>query len=144
VALEAVQPDEPDPLRGALGALAARHALLGQAVGDVAEHGLPAEQRQLLEDDAARRVGAADGRAVDRHLARRRLDEAREDVQERRLAAPRGADDRDELAAPGREVEPLDRGHARAPGLKDLAHAARRDLRGWGGRPIQLGEADRR
>ena len=52
-----------------------------------------------------RSAGAADGRAGDTNLSRRGLEEASNDAEQRRLAAARPADERDELVVPDLEVD---------------------------------------
>src|SRR5262249_21215914 len=102
-------------------------------------HGLPREQRVLLEDHAAVGPGAGDGLAIHHEPARRRADEPRDRVEHRRLAAPRGAQERDELAGLGRQVEAADRLHGPAVApepdghvldLDEPAHASSLAVRG--------------
>src|SRR4051794_27752898 len=83
--------------RGAL-ALRAWHAAHLQAELDVLPHGLPGKQRILLKHHAALGAGAVYLLAVDGDDARGRLEEARDRVEQRRLSAAGGPDDRDELA----------------------------------------------
>ena len=83
-----------------LGALRARWrgSPPAQAELDVAAHREPGKDAVLLEDHAAVRARAR--RSARRRAApgRRWADEAADDVEQRRLAAARRADDRDELA----------------------------------------------
>src|SRR5207249_9058975 len=64
------------------------------------EHGAPLVEHRCLEHDAviAIEAGLARALAFHAHRPRRRLDEVAHDAEERGLAAPGGADDRDELA----------------------------------------------
>ena len=75
-----------------------RHALLDQPVHDVAEHGLPGKQRELLEHRPA--VGPRPGDRLSRYrnASCRRPHEPADDVEERGLAAARRSQDRYELA----------------------------------------------
>ena len=93
---------------------AGRDAAVEQAVGDVVERGLAAEQEELLEDEPdpprpKRRqppVGqAGDVVAGDPDRALGRPVEGAEEVQQRRLAGPRRPDDRDQLAFLDPEVD---------------------------------------
>ena len=70
----------------------------------------PREQRVALEHDAAIGPRSDDEGAVDPHLAGRRLVEPGDDVEQRRLAAARGAEQAHELA-----VGDLHRAPSRAP-----------------------------
>ena len=84
--------------RGAL-ALAERGMPLHlQAELDVLAHRLPGKQRILLKHHAAVGAGAVHRLAVDGDDARGRLEEAGDRVEQRRLSAAGGTDDRDELA----------------------------------------------
>src|SRR6185503_1441198 len=80
------------------GNLAFGHALGFQTPCHVSGHGLPREQRELLEHHAAVGPRAVYAAAVDLDRAGFGLDEAAHDVQERALAAAARADDGDELA----------------------------------------------
>ncbi len=107
------------------------HAALERPVHDVAEHGLPGKQRELLEHRPAVGPGPRHRLAVDCDGALRRLHEAADDIEQRGLAAARRPQDRDELpirhverdirqrqmAGPARRLErlaqPLDGDHGR-------------------------------
>src|SRR5262245_61877746 len=104
--LEAGQPDLLDVLARGLFTLLARYALQLQAEGRVAQHGRPRHQREVLEHERAVRPGSGDRNAVHLDRSRRSVDESRDDLQCRGLAATAGADDAGELAL--RDVE----GHA--------------------------------
>src|SRR5919199_3169604 len=97
---EAVQAHQPEQRVGAFAGVALRLALDFQPEDDVVEHRPPREQAVLLEDEAAVRSGSVHRVTVDPHLASRRRPQAVDDPQQRRLAAARGADDRDEFARP--------------------------------------------
>src|SRR4029450_5322034 len=77
------------------------------------------------------RAGGADRLALPAHFAARRTQEAAEDVQQRGLAAARGADDADELAGRDFEADVLERVHelARLLARTGHRHAATRDRR---------------
>ena len=92
----------------------------------VLEHRLPRVDRVVLEHH---RGGRVVGATVDRDVTGRRAQQPGDDPQERRLAAPRRADDRDELALGDVEVEGPQSSHAGA-GLPEPAFdGASRDLR---------------
>jgi hypothetical protein len=85
-------------------------------------------ERVALEhhrDVAVLRCEGVDGRAVDPHLALVGVVQAREDPQQRRLAAARRADQRQELAVADLEVDAVE--HARgAEALPDAGEGDRR------------------
>ena len=83
---------------------------------DVLRDGPPVEQHGVLEDDPVVAVDARLRRrlAVDRDRAGGRLDEVADHAEERRLAAPGRADQRDELAGLDLEVDLLERGDVAA------------------------------
>src|SRR5918996_2595033 len=62
--------------------------------------------------------------AVEPHLSGGRSIEAREQIEQRRLAAPTRAHDRDELAALDRQVDAAQREHLSAPGVVGLRQAS--------------------
>src|SRR5438477_9020418 len=106
------EPDErerfvrPAPEIGAM-LLAAKDAFDGQV--DIAEAREPRQQRMVLEHDRA--IGARARNltlSADQH-AFSRLEQARHQIEQRRLAAPRVADERDELALSYREIDALQR-----------------------------------
>src|SRR6185369_16886110 len=102
VALEAAQLDQGDEIARPPIDLGARQAPAHlEAVGDVALHGLPREERArvLLEDvhELGRRLGHRP--RIEPRLPRCRRQQAGDDLQQRRLAAARRPDDRDERAA---------------------------------------------
>ena len=69
-----------------------------QAVLDVLPHGQPAERGVGLEDHAAVAADAVDRLAVDEDLALGRRQQAGDGLEDRRLAAARGAEEDDDLA----------------------------------------------
>ena len=100
----------------------------------VLEHGHALEQVEELEDDAdvacaaCRRARPRSGRHLlvgERDLPLVRVIEPRDEVQQRGLAAPGGAHDRDELPAVHLEVGPAQGAHGRVlrlEGAPDAAH----------------------
>ena len=87
---------------GELGALGLAHPVqLGQQL-DVLLDRAPGQQRRVLEH-------VAEPLAVDEHGAATRIEQAGGDLQQRRLAAAGGPDDRDELALVDVERDVVDR-----------------------------------
>ena len=103
IVLEAFEPDELQQLHGALAV--GRTDRAGDLAADdgVGEHGAPRQQAVVLEHEAAVGAGLAHGAAVEQHVARRRVFEAGDDAQERRLAAAARSDHRNEFAALDRQ-----------------------------------------
>ena len=95
--LEPLEPREPDPLAYPALLLAAPDATVLEPERDVAAHGAPREDGVLLEDVADVRRHVRHGPAVELDRPFRRRHEPAEHVEDRRLAAPRRPDDRDEL-----------------------------------------------
>ena len=106
-----------------------RRAAVEQALRDVLQRGHPVDQEELLEHEADR------GRAQPRELAvvevgdvdaghadapARRAIERAHDVQQRRLARARRADDADELAILDLEADSVERPHASGVLLDDV------------------------
>jgi hypothetical protein len=90
-----------------------------QAERDVVADREPRKARVVLEDDAdALRDAALDARAVEHDVALRRRLQSGDDLEQRRLAAARRADDREEFAAAQRQVDRAER--------MDVAHVAGR------------------
>ena len=87
-------------------------ALDARAEGDVVAHRQPGKQRRFLEHHGAVRARAGAARRAVESAAAGRLLEARDDVEQRGLAAARGPEQRDELAVADREV---DAGRAPSP-----------------------------
>ena len=110
--LEAGQPDLVDVRARGLLALLARHAAQLQAEGRVAQHGRPRHQGEVLEHERPVRPGRGDGGAVDLDLSRRRVDQSRDDLQRRGLAAPARPDDAGELALGHVEADAVQGAHA--------------------------------
>src|SRR5262249_16253606 len=88
-----------------------------QTVHHIAEHGLPREQRELLEHRSAVRSRPGHRLAAHPHRAAAWWHEAADDVEQGRLAATGRTEDRDELAL--RDVE-------RDIAQREMARAARR------------------
>ncbi len=127
VLLEAGQLDEVDHLADAgLAALAVPAGHL-ERQGDVLRHRAPVVEDGVLEDDPVVAVepGPVRGLAVDQHVALARPDQVADDPQQRRLAAARRADQRDELARLDVEVDPVEREHVAA--LEALRQPGDRD-----------------
>src|SRR5262249_51303670 len=80
------------------------------AEGDVLGDAEPGEQRGILKHDAAIGSRPVDRRAFDQDRAGVGLLQPRDQVEQRRLAAPRGADQADEPALADREGDVVDRG----------------------------------
>src|SRR5262245_58997181 len=89
---------------------------------DVLRDRAPVEQNGVLEHDAVVVVTACLSRrlAVDRDTAGRRLDEVADDAEQRRFAATRRADQRDELALLDLEIDVLERCRAALELLRDV------------------------
>jgi hypothetical protein len=100
-----------------------RRAAIHQPIGHVVGHRQVGEQRVALEHDAVVALGRRQARDVARvlpHLAGALHLEAGDDAQQRRLAAARGAEEADELAAGDAQVDVLQRRES-AEGLADVA-----------------------
>src|SRR5262249_9498697 len=74
-----------------------RQALLPETVHDVAEHGLPGEEREFLNHRPAVGTRTPYRPALDADRPRRRLEETADYVEQRRLATAGGADDGEEF-----------------------------------------------
>ena len=110
--LKALQADELAQLVGAPPALGLVDLAQQQRQADVLLDRVPGEEVGVLEDEPelAQRVVVAvvavpERAAADRHLAVAGLRQAREDPQQRRLAAPRLPEQRDELLLADAEVD---------------------------------------
>src|SRR5258707_14208156 len=90
-------PDEMDEgLRPPLALLPCKpHPL--QAVEDVGADRFPRKQREMLEDNTAIRARCTDRLALDKNSAGFRGQKAAAQIEQRRLATTRGADERNEL-----------------------------------------------
>jgi hypothetical protein len=100
---EFAQPHQLQEFTGLLIAIFARHAGHFRAVGDVVDHTAPGEDAEILQHDAAIGRRALHRGVTYDHLARTRLQQPRDDVEKRGLAAAARSHDADELAASGRE-----------------------------------------
>jgi len=131
--LETLEADELDLVSRAVDHLSLAHGALGlDAEDDVAEDRAPREQAGLLEHHGAIGARLRDLAPVEREGSGGDRDEAVDRVEERRLAAARRADDREELAGPHREVDALDRGEEGVRALQPVLddYALRGELRG--------------
>ena len=86
----------------------------------VLDHVPPRQQRGALEHQADVAPRCVDACAVHAHLAGARRQQARDDPEQRRLAAAGAPDERDELALPHLEVDVVERVQALAAAAKDL------------------------
>ena len=122
---------ELDQLHEALGArLAFRRRKFRdlQAERDVLRHREPRKQVELLEHHGARRRRLLHAPARHEHGALGRGLEAMQDAQQRGLAAPARADDRDELAGADFEANVAQRHHVVAPAVAREYLAQTRNL----------------
>ena len=124
----------PSPTRASAAAAARRRSRAGvpvyeQAVGDVLECAVGLDQVELLEDEAdatrpeRRQValgGAGDVSPGDPHEPSGRPFQGSHDVQQRRLARARRADDRAQLAVLHRQVDAAQRLHTTVVALDDV------------------------
>ena len=128
VLLEPGELDELDHLLDARRALRAVPAQHLERQRDVLRDRAPVVEDGRLEDDPVVAVEPrlAGRLAVDRDVARRRLDDVADDAQQRRLPAARRSDQRDELATLDLEVDALERRDtALAEDLRDAADRRR-------------------
>ena len=93
-----------------------------EAEGDVVGDGLPRVQRVGLEHHPPVGAGPDDRLAVDGDRPVGRPVEPADDVQQRRLAAARGADQTDELAVVDVEVDVVDGADGLAPAPGEVLH----------------------
>src|SRR5581483_10800228 len=106
---ESLQADELDVgLRAAL-LLVAREAELLEAVAHVRSNRAPGKEREVLEHHAAIRAGPGDRRTFDADCALLHRQEAADEIEQRRFAAARGSEQRDEFARRNRERHLLER-----------------------------------
>src|SRR6185369_3318227 len=130
--LEAVQSDEPEQIHRRLLQLLAAEALHVDRQHHVAEHRAPREQYGRLEDDADVAARPHDRRVAQTSLALGSRREPGEDLEQRRLAATRRADDRDELTLIDREVDVFEcSDQADARGLFHRYGHAAADVAAW-------------
>ena len=80
---------------------------MGQCEGDVGADGLPGQEPVGLEDHRRRPAGRRRG-VIHEDAAGIGKEEARDEPQERGLAAARGAEHDHDLAAPGDEVDAVE------------------------------------
>jgi hypothetical protein len=136
---EAVEPDHRDKPRDDPVDLRPLHAARGGAKADIAADGEPREQAVILKHHAAIGAGPGDPAAVHQHLAIARRLEPGDHPQQGGLAATRGADQADELAAADLEVDRAQRLDFAAGGDKPLV--ARGHLPGRAALPVVAGDA---
>src|SRR5215472_1408724 len=130
VVLAACETDQIDKGKIPLTAYVAREPHPLQAVEDVGAHRLPRKQREMLKDDAAIGTRRADRLALDEYLAGFRGEKAADEIEQRRLAAAGGSEQRDEFTHAHVERHVLEREH-RPPArwAIAMAHACDGDLR---------------
>src|SRR5262249_6833021 len=88
------------------------------------------KQREMLKDDAAIRAGRGDRLALDEDLAGLRREKTADEIEQRRLAAAGGSEQRYELTRADVERDLLKREHRPAgPRAIAMAHAIDDDLR---------------
>src|SRR5262249_26742495 len=143
--LEAIEPDQVDEGLRPLLAFLPRKSHSLQAVEHIAAHCLPRKQREMLKDDAAIRAGRGDRLALDEDRAGLRREETADEIEQRRLAAAGGSEQRYELTRADVERDLLEREH-RPAGRRAIAmaHAIDDDLRlrhGLQPLPRQLGRS---
>ena len=98
----------------------ARDARKLETVGDVLADALPWHEAEVLEDHRHLAAGRAHLNAVDHDAAGVDLREPMHAPKQRRLPAPRRAEDAEGLAVPHREVEILE--HGDGAGREPLRH----------------------
>jgi hypothetical protein len=127
--LEARQPDQAQVVGDDLGPPGLGHLAGGQSEGEVVLDGAPVEETRTLEDVAPLRRPSVFG-AVEQDLAAVGVGQPGEDVQGRRLAAARRADEAGELTVADLEAETVEHVQRSAvgPGIA-LAKVANDDAR---------------
>ena len=122
---EVREPDEVGELGDAVVPAGAVPPVQLERQGDVRRDRAPRQEPRLLEGDAVVLVdaGLASGLAEDREVADAGRVEVGDEAQQRRLAAARGADERDELAGGDVEVDPGEGGHLASGRGEHLPHA---------------------
>src|SRR5262249_2746131 len=85
----------------------------------------PRQQRVMLKDDAAIRPRRVNRHSAQHDLAGAQPDKAADGVEDRRFAAARMADDRNDLAALDRQVDVFDCGEAPLRRVETDRHVAR-------------------
>ena len=93
-------------------------------------YGKPGEQGEVLEHDAPVNAGALHGLSVHQHFAGGRLQKARQNVQQRRLAAAGGTDHADKLVVPDFQIGAVQGNHRAVAAIIDLLDVLNDDLRG--------------
>src|SRR5262249_16851467 len=117
---ELLELDEPQLCERDRLAFGLAHAFHLEAEGDVAEGRAPGKElREILEHDAAVHAIAAHALSPDADFAARWDKEARDDVEQCRLAAARRPDQAEELGLLDVEAHAVDRGYAPRRGVVD-------------------------
>ena len=106
--LKAGKPDRGDLAAHALLPLRSSHPALAQAELDVLLHREPGKQRVFLKDNPPVRAGSAHGLAIKPHLAAACSLKARDNVEERRLAATAGAEDGEKFIIADIEIDAVE------------------------------------
>ena len=91
--------------------LFARHCLAFETIEHVLEHGLPGEQREVLEHDAAIGSGAGDRLALDQDFSGLGRKKPADEIEEGRLSATAWTEQRHEFALAHLERDGLKRQH---------------------------------
>src|SRR5262249_11357742 len=108
--LESLEADELDERECSRTRLVPANARAHKAIRDVVHDAVPGKQRGVLEDH---RVVAALARGANADLAGGRDEQSVHDLEERRLTAPAGSEQADELAVAHVQIHGLDRDQAR-------------------------------
>ncbi len=135
-ALEAGQLDARERMSDVLFRVRPRDALEPERQPYIVEHVRPWRQRRLLEYEAQARLAAP------LHIAGGIGGQSGDDPQHRRLAAARGAEQREELAVADVEIDVLQRDRSALEGFADSAQADQRrsadaSVSAHGGPPLQ-------
>jgi hypothetical protein len=125
--LEAAQADQPQQLGAHAPVALPVEALHVDGQQHVVEHRAPGKQHRRLEDHADVAAGAVDERAAQPRLAGGGRQDAGEDLEQRGLAAARGADDGHELALGDVERRAVQRHDGAVAGGVRLRQIADRD-----------------
>ena len=135
--LESLEPHELDELPRPLVPLGSRQAHYFQRKRDVIDQVAPREGRFLLEDHADRRMRPAHSFARNHNRAVIAVEQAADDVEQRRLAAARWADHADEFARRDGEGYVIDRGEDAVRSFETLDNILD-DQNGISGREFRL------
>ena len=129
--IRVLEPGEPDQVHDVLDLRASRRGVeapRAQRLADVVGDGEPRVQREALEHDRDSRVEPDERRAAVAHDTRVRSDQPGEHAHERRLAAARRPEQREDLVLADRDRHVVQHGHRRAArqveGLVDVLQLA--------------------